>query len=496
MKRIHFSAQLLSDAVISERSATTGGHRSLDYIPGATLLGAAAARLYDHLGNDAFEVFHSGRVRFSNAYPLDGEKRPSLPVPLAWHYTKGDDPKEDVRGIKNLLHASAEDFARWDDAGEQQKQMRGGYFTADGTLIRPDLAYRLKTAIDRANFGMAEERQLFGYQALKAGSGWHFSLACDADVDAGLVERVADALCGDLRIGRSRSAEYGLLRTQRIAMDDVVPKPSASQEIVLYCVSDLALQSPLTGGPALTPEGAHFGLDEAVFQLEQSFLRVRSYAPFNTKRCRFDLERQVIAKGSVLVFHMAQALEEQAWSQFVDHLEKGVGLYRQDGLGEVLASPAFLAKFEFTPQQAEAPLTLTQEQVNEDPPELALWLESRAKSRSVEILATLQVEGWIDSLVANGCPKNSQWGNLRNAALQATSVEELETKVKKLCGEGVSLKQWDKTFRLDGRKISYSNFIQEVVLAKGIDLETARKRLYLLGNRLPRRSNQKKGGEQ
>lgn len=495
MKRIYFSARLLSDAVISERAATTGGHRSLDYIPGATLLGAAAARLYKRLGNTAFDVFHSGRMRFSNAYPLDGKNRPSLPVPLAWHYSKGDDPKDDVRAIKNLLYAKDEDFARWDAAGEQQKQMRGGYFTADGSLIKPALAYRLKTAIDRANFGMSAERQLFGYQALKAGSGWHFSLAFDDGIDAGLIEQVADALCGDLRIGRSRSAEYGLLRTQRVAMEERAFKPSASQEIVLYCVSDLALQNPLTGVPVLIPEGVHFGLEEAIFQPERSFLRVRSYAPFNAKRLRFDLERQVIAKGSVLGFQFRHVPEEKKWNAFLQRLEQGVGLYRQDGLGRILVNPAFLAEFEFTPEPAATPLDLPEDRAPKDKPELARWLEKRANDRNEEVLAILQVEGWIDSLVANDCPKNSQWGNLRNAALRATSVETLRAEVDKLCGEGVSKKQWSKSVRIEGEKISYLDFLQKTVL-DGVDLETARKRLFLLGNRVPRRINRKKGGEQ
>jgi len=62
---------LLEDCVLSERNATEGGHRGLDRIPGQTLLGAAAARLYGKLaanGDDAYTAFHSELVKKSDAY--------------------------------------------------------------------------------------------------------------------------------------------------------------------------------------------------------------------------------------------------------------------------------------------------------------------------------------------------------------------------------------------------------------------------------------------
>jgi hypothetical protein len=496
MKQIHFSARLVSDAVISERSATTGGHRSLDYIPGACLLGASAARLYADLGDRAFEVFHSGKVRFGNAYPLDGQDRPTWPVPLAWHYSKGEDLKKKVDPIKNLLHAKADDFARWDQAGDQQKQLRSGFFSTDGHLVQPAKRYRLKTAIDRDNFGAAQEAQLFGYEALAAGSNWYFSVAFDDDLPGEMVERVADSLCGDIRIGRSRSAEYGLLRAQRVDHTLPVEAMAPCTEVILYCASDLALIDQATGVAKLTPGGGDFLLDGAKFSAERSYLRVRSYAPFNATRRRFDLERQVIAKGSVLVFSREQEFSTEELTGLVKRLEGGIGLYRQDGLGRLLVNPPFLGGFNFTPQPAMPALPVPQPKKQPEPPPLAAWLADRATAHTAEIIAVTEVERWISDLVAGSCPKNSQWGNLRNLALRSSTADELRKKVQKLCSEGVSQKQWEKTFRMDGKKISYGKFIQDTVLAPGVDLETARKRLYLLGNRLPRRSNQKNGGDQ
>ena len=79
-----FIVTLESDAVISETSATAGVHSTLDYLPGAALLGACAASLYDSLApEESFLVFHSGRVRFGNAYPLAENGAPAIPVPAA-----------------------------------------------------------------------------------------------------------------------------------------------------------------------------------------------------------------------------------------------------------------------------------------------------------------------------------------------------------------------------------------------------------------------------
>lgn len=57
---------LIDELVLSERSATLGGHRGLDYIPGAALLGAAAQRLYGKLATGpclAGLPFRQGPVR-------------------------------------------------------------------------------------------------------------------------------------------------------------------------------------------------------------------------------------------------------------------------------------------------------------------------------------------------------------------------------------------------------------------------------------------------
>jgi hypothetical protein len=491
MTRIYFTAQLLTDAIFSERSASTGGHHTLDYIPGSALLGAVAME-YAKYGSNAFTVFHSGKVRFGNAYPLSDEGEPALPIPLAWHVSKGQDLEGSVTGVRNLIHATDSDFAKWDAAGEQQKQVRSGYFTSKGDKIDPQRNYRVKTAIDRTKHGMADEAQLFGYQSLDAGTRCWFAVDFDTDLPESLVMDVADALCGFLRIGHSRSAEYGRIEVGKAESTNIL-KAAPGKDLLLYCASDLSLADAVTGAPCLIPTPAMFGIGQADFAPARSYLRIRSYSPFNGTRRRFDLQRQVIVKGSVLVFERETSFDASELDSVQKQVDPGVGLYRQDGLGQMLVNPPFLAGLEFRSFESLSFSMKSSRATLNSSEDLASWLTGKAEATEKEIKAIEQVDRWINDLTNGPYPRNSQWGQLRNIALQANSMADVRGAVERLCKEGVSQKQWQKTLRIGEEKKTYAEFLLDIVLSQGIGLQDARYRLYLLGNRLPHKINQKQG---
>ena len=82
MKTNQYLITLRQPVIISEKSASVGAHQSLDYIKGSTLLGLLASRLYKNLSVDeAFLVFHSGKIRFNDALPmLQGNAQIAYPV--------------------------------------------------------------------------------------------------------------------------------------------------------------------------------------------------------------------------------------------------------------------------------------------------------------------------------------------------------------------------------------------------------------------------------
>lgn len=491
MKNIYFTARLLSDAVISERSATAGGHRCLDYIPGASILGAAAEKLYRDDYAESFQLFHSGKVRFGNAYPLTDKGEPTLPMPLCWHLPKGFE-SDDITVAKNLIHAENSHFSEWDRAGIQQKQLRSGYFTPSGMKISPARRYRLKTAIDRNRQGMADEAQLFGYQSLASGSIWYFSISFDDDISEKTVEELSQTLSGRLRIGRSRSAEYGLFSVSRADESFSIETSMHGERLMLFCLSDLAMYESSTATPCLVPDWKITGIENAVFSKEKSYLRIRAYTPFNSKRKRFDIERQVISKGSVLVFEKQGGFTPGEIQQAHNRLQAGAGRYRQDGLGQILVNPSFLSGFNFTPFELPA-FCINTVISSTQPPPLAGWLDARHSAKEKEAETVRLVDSWIRDLVKGQCPKNSQWGQLRTVALQSENLEQMKAKLNRLCSEGVSQKQWEKPVKIGDQKTTYTKFIMETVMSE--DIQDTRTRLYLLGNRLPRLNNSASGGE-
>lgn len=349
MNGLQLILTLKDDCVFSERAATEGGHRGLDHVPGAAILGAVASRVYGSGrvgGADAFTLFHSGRVHFGNGLPLADDGRPGLPVPLCWHYKKGDKPSRDNRLLPGKVFPLSPEHI---DAEQQTEQMRSGYVTPGGEWLRPKRSLRLKTAID-PDKGSAEQGALFGYEGLNAGQRFAARITWDANLPEPLVDTLRRAIPATLLLGRSRSAEYGLVEIEQQDLPEPdaptdstpdwagTPDTGFQQRLVLWAVSDLAPVDE-QGMPTLHPLPQWLGLPEGRLVTETSFIRARRYSPWNSHRRGPDLERQVISQGSVLVFDLEQKPSEAQCLRLAD----GIGLYREAGLGQVLLDPALLA---------------------------------------------------------------------------------------------------------------------------------------------------------
>lgn len=428
-KRIIITLQ--QPLVASLQAASAGAHQSLDFIPGATLLGHAAARLYPQLAPaEAWAIFHSGHVRFGDALPL-AKHAPTAPMPLAWHGIKGEKiTGDDGRLIAGRIHNAVYPTQ---DTGRQPQQLRNGYISQDGAHISVRRQQTLKTAID-PNTGMAAESQLFGYEALDAGQRFSARICADACIDEALWLRLLDALGSSARLGRSRSAQFGLVHLQ--LEDDLLPetKPSVGNTLLLWLLSDLALECD--GQPCLQPHAPVMGLPEGVeWDPSRSFLRQRSYSPYNAYRRSYDPQRQVIARGSVLVYDTkGHTLDTQA----VHRLQSGVGLHVEAGLGHVVVNSPLLADAE----PRFAPLDHTQHADTSrpkagTPSALGNALRARARRLSgtgADIRADKIYRQWLKQLdqayhYNTFCepPGRTQWGGLKGLASDLrTDVERLQ----------------------------------------------------------------------
>ncbi|MEW5892442.1 MAG: hypothetical protein AB1697_04815 [Pseudomonadota bacterium] len=446
MKAFGLQLTLLDDVVLSERPASAGGHASLDYVPGAALLGAAAARLYAQLGPEAaYVVFHSGQVRFGNALPATGE-RLCAPMPFCWHARKLDRAMVEQRLLGERLLNFQHERAFADHA--QPRQLREGYVRGDGRVVRPVKLLRMKTAIDPQS-GRALEAQLFGYEALAAGTTLLARVEADDAVDATLFDKVRAALDGELLLGRSRSAEYGRARASIVAPPEFAAGAVAGQtELTLWCLSDLAVADGW-GTPTLEPRPEWLGLPKGCWRPEQSFLRFRRYAPFNAARRLPDMERLVIRQGSVIRLEFDAPLSEAD----AQRLAQGLGLHREAGLGRVWANPALLAtaspRFDAPyPENGE----VTPAPANERPALLA-WLQARRDeaaqrgdfSQQAQVVASRLHELYASARRSMGRPAHvevgpsaSQWGTVLAVAKSLRPGESIAARLFE--GESAAVK--------------------------------------------------------
>ncbi|MBO0613278.1 hypothetical protein [Thiothrix fructosivorans] len=430
MKTLDLVITLLDDCIFSERNATEGAHQALDYIPGGALLGAVAARLYSGMPPaQAFDWFHSGKMRFGNAYPLTTNRQRTFPMPACWHQAKGKSPIEGdkIEAGKVWRLDKRENNALPEN--QQPQQLRSGYLALDGQLAETHKSFRMKTAID-AEKGRAKDSALFGYDALQAGQRFYAQISCDDAMTAADMAKLETVLKQPLLLGRSRSAEYGRATIEILKTSQSLPSDkTASKEITLWLLSDLMTLDE-HGQPTLSPAPQHLGLPKGKLIAENSFLRTRRYSTWNAHKQGYEMERQVICKGSVLVFKLNDG--ETLTDKHIQQIASGLGVERQAGLGQVWLNPPLLTGEK--PQFATPAPLISKPTEHKEPakkPELIAWLEAQqtqkvskqgfakeakqiARGYQTLMKSVRELKG-LDTSVHVG-PSHSQWGAVLAAA--------------------------------------------------------------------------------
>jgi len=413
MPSLHVSLTLESDLVLSQRSATIGGHSTLRYIPGAALLGAVASLpdgdgvLYDRLGADAFRCFHSGSVRFGCGWPVDGAGRPALPVPRSLHEEK----RREAGSSKPALNLAVADRPR----GVQLVQERAGFVGPGRARVSVETRYSMRTAVGRG--GQAREGLLFGYEAIAAGQTFVARLDADEGED---LERLRSALVGrTIHLGRSRSAEFGRVRVEEVQAEPWPLASTADGRVVILFASDAAFRDD-NGSPRLEPSPEDFGLSGWSIDWSRSFLRFRSWSPFHGVRRRPDTERQVVEAGSVLTLEPPAGDGVDGLEQARAATSRGVGEWREEGLGQVLVQPELLLGPSVELAEPDGPSDRPSAPLPADA--LGAWLVQRERERRLrdtaeEISSRLEEKlAWMTRGRHRIPP--SQWSALQRCALR------------------------------------------------------------------------------
>ena len=470
MKNIQFKCTLLSDVIINQKAATEGNQHTLDFIPGSAFLGIAAGLLYEDKSAESMLLFHSGKVRFGDAHPLSEGKR-AVRIPASWYYRKGDSNKS----ILFVHHGMPEEGLKENGNPVQIKQCRDGFMVNNGngsvSEVEINKHFAIKSAYDSAN-RRSEDQKMYGYESLEAGSEWCFELTIDSDFQQ-LETKVVKALTGKKRVGRSSTAQYGLVeievRSFKSSFETENPiqvkiKGKEVPAILIYAESRLVFIDQY-GQSTFTPTKEQLGVKTGTIDWSKSQIRTFQYASYNNCRKTRDADHCGIEKGSV--FCITGATTDDI-DQLI--LETGVGAYLNEGFGKVLVNPEFLAFknednlkgksiYKFTNEKVKAESFNVVNKVshllaNSHDSLVFKYLEMRqAQQHKQEIIYES-----VNNFVENSHNKfrsdtfASQWGTIRSIAMKAKTLDELKDKLyNKPNGylvHGVAMDKWNEQGRL------------------------------------------------
>lgn len=470
MRVLRFKCTLLSDVVLNQKSATEGTNITLDFIPGNCFLGIVAGALYDTLpgAQEKNLLFHSGKVRFGDAHPSQGDVR-GLKVPALMFYPKLSSPSKEL-----YIHSQ---IVKWDEGmlSKQLKQCRDGFyvFGEDEALkVNVEKNFSIKSAYDRKK-RRAEDSKMYGYESLPEGLVMIFEVEMDEEA-VSWSDAVSNALVGRKRIGRSRTAQYGLVKIDR--MPDVtsyaIQKMQGEDLVYVYADGRLIFLDE-SGLPTFQPSTEQLGLEkDAEILWDKSQIRTFQYAPWNFKRQAFDMDRCGIEKGSVFVVK----------GKCPSELSCYVGSFQNEGFGKVIYNPDFLDAAENGKSRI---LLLSNKEEKSEGEEgkvisadlLIAILRERKKKEDLEQNVYESVNEFVDRYACRFVKEErfaSQWGSIRSLAMKCRSKKELE---RALFAEGtgylehgVAAEKWSENKRKNVLKDFIAVQSESVALLATINL--------------------------
>ncbi len=431
---LKFKCELLTDVILNQKSASEGANTTLDFIPGSNFLGIVASSIYNDpdISNDIkLKLFHTKYVRYGDAHPANGLNR-SLRIPACLYFAKGEEEKNRT----HYVHHEIKDVSSEDLRKIQLKQERAGYADFlplkegnNAIRFKVNTDFSIKSAYNR-DLRRSMDGNMFGYQSMGKGMTYYFTVEIDSSL-SNYAERIKKELKGKRRIGRSRSAQYGLVEISECDFNEIESSKEiikAGAQLVIYADSRLIFLDD-DDIPTFQPSSKQLtgnGKDEILW--EKSQLRTFQYAPYNYQRRCFDTDRCGIEKGSVIVVKVKEDTD-------ICTLNTHVGSYLNEGFGKVIFNPEFLKVKEngVLAYQIEPREDSPNEKVNNPQTLLTTYLNNCETRRKEEAEIYKAVNEWVND-------KNrlriyakesfaSQWGNIRNIALQCGSSSELIEKL-------------------------------------------------------------------
>lgn len=436
MKTLQFKCEMLSDVILNVKTATEGNQSTLDFIPGNCFLGIVA-NTFQEFTPQVIDLLFSGKVRFGDAH-LAGESSNglyrSLHIPASMMYKKLYDLYEGC--YLHHYYQRSKDKKGTNGGPMQLKQCRNGYYIFAGQkAIKVDVqkSFAIKSAYDRES-RRSKDEQMYGYESIGKGATFLFEVECDDEKMSSIIE---NSLIGHQRIGRSRTAEYGLVNIEKTSFNSTTSRPKGisidgKHYISVYADGRLLFTNK-EGLYTFTPEASDFGINGTICW-EKSQIRTFQYAPYNYKRRTRDTDRCGIEKGSVFVIETeADAPTSSTY----------VGQFRNEGFGRIIFNPDFLdeandatngeCSYKFVKRNGQEK-EITPFSAKDTP--LLQYLRNKEREDNIQSYIYKTVNDFTDNK-AKYFRKEvfaSQWGSIRSIAMRCKDYhqlnEELFTKTR------------------------------------------------------------------
>lgn len=449
MKTLTYQCTLLTDIVLNAKSATEGANQTLDFIPGNNFLGITASKLYAELdAHTAWLIFHSGKVRFGDAHLLVNNCR-CVKAPAAMYYPKLGSAAEECYVYHSLSQPWSSDLRE-----KQLKQLRNGFyaFTSKGDAIeaRAEKVFMVKSAYDRER-RCSKDNCMYGYEALCAGSEMAFTVEIDDDVEDKVYPMIEQALIGNKHLGRSRTAQYGLVSIKPCAFEEAGTCDKPVGELVTIYADGRLIFYNEDGFPTYQPTAQQLHLPEgSEIRWDLSQIRTFCYAPWNYKRQAYDTDRCGLEKGSVIVAKCPSAIACR---------DAYVGAYCNEGFGKVVYNPCFLnaksdgrTTFAFREVARDVADCAQKKDLPHTP--LMELLDARKKVEEQEYGIYESVNAFVEQYGSRfkNAAFASQWGTIRSIAMahadEGKLMDELFKEPRGYLVHGTAKDKWAEKGRL------------------------------------------------
>jgi uncharacterized protein YqeY len=257
---------------------------------------------------------------------------------------------------------------------------------------------------------------MFGYRSIKSGTKWQFSIRVDKSILEKDFELIQKSIEGKQHLGKSKSAEYGLVEIEKKGEIQKISN-SFSNELILYVNSRLALFND-EGNPSYELHHLFEGLTKENILYEKSQIRTSTFTPYNGARKTKDYERVCINKGSVIVL---QDVVKESIPEYV-------GAFLSEGFGHILLNPTFLLQNEFSLIES-----ISKKQEKENLPttsSLALFLRKKEDEKQKQLSILNSVDKFINNYYEKFYKKikPSQWGKIRSIC--GSDIENFKDEIK------------------------------------------------------------------